>query len=303
MKGMSVWLERLRLGSKAHGAILAASLLQACSSNPTVSAGSSIEEFARSLNGKLYAFDLRGVKFRSEMSAEPVTPQRMPKGLAIALAPAQEHCKKAGGEPSLVDFIEAAPEAAEHARPNLNLPQRVLCLRNGNPVWVLDVKYVDVRVVTGIEETLRTPIWDLRMKLQTQLLSPDQYAARLKDEQAQAQAREKAAAAQKERQAALERDRQQRIKDQEAEARRIAAQWPARVSSFQANLKVGDRFQWARPPGGGGPFVGMVVRIEGALAFVQFDNLTISGQQTRYIPKVELEPFDGPTPNFRRAID
>lgn len=303
MKEMSVWLRRFQLGLKAHGAILAASLLQACSNNPTVSSGGSIEDFARNLNGKQYSFDLRGVRFRSEDSAEPVTPQRIPRGLVLGLTPAQEHCKRAGGDPSLVDVVEAAPETAPHARPNLNLPQRVLCLRNGTPVWALDIRYVDVRVVTGIEETLRTPIWDLRMKLQSQLLSPDQYAARLKDEQAQAQARDKAAAAQKERQAVLERDRQQRIKDQEAEARRIAAQWPARVAAFQTNLKVGDRFQWARPPGGGGPFVGMVVRIEGALAFVQFDNMTISGQQTRYIPKVELEPFDGPMPNFRRAID
>ncbi|MCO4095352.1 MAG: hypothetical protein HEQ37_19210 [Acidovorax sp.] len=277
--------------------------LQACSNNPTVSSGGSIEDFARNLNGKQYSFDLRGVRFRSEDSAEPVTPQRIPRGLVLGLAPAQEHCKRSGGDPSLVDVVEAAPEAAPNARPNLNLPQRVLCLRNGNPVWALDIRYVDVRVVTGIEETLRTPIWDLRMKLQTQLLSPDQYAARLKDEQAQAQAREKAAAAQKERQAALERDRQQRIKDQEAEARRTAAQWPARVAAFQTNLKVGDRFQWARPPGGGGPYVGMVVRIEGVMAFVQFDNLTISGQSTRYLPKGELEPFDGPTPAWRRVID
>jgi hypothetical protein len=47
----------------------------------------------------------------------------------------------------------------------------------------------------------------------------------------------------------------------------------------------------------------MVVRIEGVMAFVQFDNLTISGQSTRYLPKSELEPFDGPTPAWRRAID
>lgn len=293
----------MRNFNRAAGVALTILALQACSNNPTVSSGGSIEDFARNLNGKQYSFDLRGVRFRSEDSAEPVTPQRIPRGLVLGLAPAQDHCKRVGGDPSLVDVVEAAPETAAHARPNLNLPQRVLCLRNGNPVWVLDVKYVDVRVVTGIEETLRTPIWDLRMKLQTQLLSPDQYAARLKDEQAQAQAREKAAAAQKERQAALERDRQQRIKDQEAEARRSAAQWPARVAAFQTNLKVGDRFQWARAPGGGGPYVGVVVRIEGVMAFVQFDNLTISGQSTRYLPKVELEPFDGPTPNFRRSID
>jgi hypothetical protein len=295
--------EALRTFNRAASVALTILALQACSSNPTVSSGGSIEDFARNLNGAQYSFDLRGVRLRSEDSAEPVTNQRIPRGLVLGLAPAQDHCKRAGGDPSLVDFVEAAPETAAHVRPNLNLPQRVLCLRNGNPFWVLDIGYVDVRVVTGIEETLRTPIWDLRMKLQTQLLSPDQYAARLKGEQVQAQARDRAAAAQKERQAALERDRQQRVKDQAAEARRSAAQRPARVAVFQTNLKVGDRFQWARAPGGGGPYVGMVVRIEGVMAFVQFDNLTISGQSTRYLPIGELEPFDGPTPAWRRAID
>jgi hypothetical protein len=273
--------------------------LQACSNNPTVSSGGSIEDFARNLDGKQYSFDLRGVRFRAEDSAEPVTPQRIPKGLALGLAPAQDHCKRAGGEPSLVDVIEVEPQGSV----KVNLPLRVLCLRGGIPVWVLDVRYVDVRVVSGIEETLRTPIWDLRMKLQTQLLTPDQYAARLKDERAQAQARERAAAAQKERQAALEQERQQRAMAQDDQARKLAAERPARVAAFQANLKPGDRFQWARAPGGGGPYVGVVVRIEGVMAFVQFDNLTISGQSTRYLQKAELEPFDGPTPTWRRAID
>lgn len=273
--------------------------LQACSNNPTVSSGRSIEDFARNLDSKQYSFDLRGVRFRAEDSAEPVTPQRIPKGLALGLAPAQDHCKRAGGEPSLVDVIEAEPQGSV----KVNLPLRVVCLRGGIPVWVLDVRYVDVRVVSGIEETLRTPIWDLRMKLQTQLLTPDQYAARLKDEQAQTQARERAATAQKERQTALEQERQQRAMAQEAQARKLAAERPARVAAFQANLKAGDRFQWARAPGGGGPYVGVVVRIEGVMAFVQFDNLTISGQSTRYLQRAELEPFDGPTPTWRRAID
>jgi biotin carboxyl carrier protein len=169
-----------------------------------------------------------------------------------------------------------------------------MCSRNGNPAWVLDLRYVNVRVVTGIEETLRTPVWDLRMKLQTQLLSPEQYAARVKDEQAHVQAREKAAAAQKERQAALEQERQQRARAQEAEARKLVAEWPARVAAFQANLKVGDRVKWGQPLRFYDPCVGMVVRLEGGVAFIQFDNLTIGGQPTRYIPKIELGPCDGP---------
>jgi hypothetical protein len=51
-----------------------------------------------------------------------------------------------------------------------------LCLRTGTPLWVLDIRYVDVKVITGADRTLRTSIRDLWMKLQTQLLSPDQYA-------------------------------------------------------------------------------------------------------------------------------
>lgn len=267
--------------------------LQGCSTNPSVSGGGSIEEFSRALDGKRYEFDLTGQILVPSMSGVLVTAQRIPKGLTVALAPAQERCVRDGGAPSFTE-LQAAGQA--------QLPQRILCQRGKVPLWVLDIRYGNVTTKPVFDETLRKSFSYLGMTIRTQLLSADQYAARLREEEVQAQERDKAAAVQRERQAALERDRQQRIKDQEAEARRIAAQWPARVSAFQANLKVGDRFQWARPPGGGGPFVGMVVRIEGALAFVQFDNLSISGQQTRYVPRTELEPFDGPTPQGRYEI-
>jgi hypothetical protein len=69
-------------------------------------------------------------------------------------------------------------------------------------------------------------------------------------------------------------------------------------------LKPGDRFQWLRPSSGiSGPAVGMVVRVEGSLVFVQLDNLTVGGQQTRYIPMIELEPLDGQTPTARWSIN
>ena len=42
--------------------------------------------------------------------------------------------------------------------------------------------------------------------------------------------------------------------------------------------------------------------VEGTLTFVQFDNLTFAGQQTRYLPKAELEPFDGPAPQGQHGI-
>jgi len=281
--------------SRAAGvALLIILALQGCSTNPSVSGGGSIKEFSRALDGKRYEFDLTGQILVPSMSGVLVTAQRIPKGLTVALAPAQERCVRDGGEPSFVE-LQAAGQA--------QLPQRILCQRGAIPLWSLDIRYGNVTTKPVFDETLRKSFSYLGMTVRTQLLSPDEYATRLREEEALAQERDKAAAVQRDRQAALERDRQQRIKDQEAEARRIAAQWPARVAAFQANLKAGDRFQWARPPGGGGPFVGLVVRLEGTMAFVQFDNLSIAGQQTRYLPKAELEPFDGPTPNFRRLID
>ncbi len=70
------------------------------------------------------------------------------------------------------------------------------------------------------------------------------------------------------------------------------------LKRFQKSLKPGDRIQWrtANVPMKG---VGMVIRIDGELAFIQFDNLTFSGQPVRYIKKSELEPFDGNMPNAR----
>lgn len=273
--------------------------LQGCSTNPSVSGGGSIEEFALSLNGKRYEFDQTG-NFQAKgmhhsRSGLLVTPQQIPAGLTLALAPAQEHCQRGGGTPSFAKLLASERDA--------QLPQRILCLRNGAPLWALEVQYVDL--VLKYSPSQRPA--ELEMTLRTQLLSPEQSAAQLQEEQAQeqAQARAKdiAAAARREQWHAANKVNQQLANDQAAEARRIAAQWQVTVAAFQANLKAGDRFQWARPPGGGGPFVGMVVRLEGAMAFVQFDNLTISGQSTRYLPRTELEPFDGPTPNFRRAIE
>lgn len=280
MKGVSVCLRRFRLSRRAPGAILAASLLQACSSNPTVSAGGSIDEFSRALDSKRYEFDLTGQIMVPSVSGVLVTAQRIPKGLTVALAPAQERCVRDGGEPSFTE-LQAAGQA--------QLPQRVLCQRGAVPLWVLDVRYSNVTTKSVFDETLRKTFVYLGMTMGTQLLSADQYAVRLREEKIQTQERDKAAAAQRERQAAL---RQQQIKDEQAEARRVAVQRSARKAAFQANLKGGDRFQWTVIGAFDSPFKGLVVRIEGALAFVQFDSLTISGQNTRYLPKIELEPVE-----------
>jgi len=47
---------------------------------------------------------------------------------------------------------------------------------------------------------------------------------------------------------------------------------------------------------------GMVIRIEGKLAFVQFENVTFVGQNSRYIPIEELEAREEYTSSARYTI-
>lgn len=280
MRGLSVWLPRITRIRRMSAAFVAVGLLQACSINPSVPGGSTPEDFARAVNGKRYQFDMTGRVWVPSMAGRPVSPDRIPEGLMVALEPAGEHCRRSGGTPRFTAL------AATDYR--VQLPQRILCLRGTTPLWSLELRYLDTEL---------TPSAYLATTLRAQLHSADQYATTLKDEEARAQAQENADATKKERQATAEQERQRRIREQEAA-------WPARVTAFRANLKAGDRFEWTQPPGGGGPIVGVVVRVEGPLlVFVQFDNLTIAGQQTRYVPRTELVPFDGPTPNMRRTID
>ena len=288
--------------SRMSGVVLLAIFtLQGCSTNPAVPGGGSIQDFARGHDGQRYSFDLAGRVFTPSMSGELVTGQRIPKGLLVALAPAQERCARDGGESSFTDLQTAGRAQFSQIQPAVQaqLPRRMLCLRGDAQLWALEMQYGDVSTAPVVDPTLGTRLY-LSMRIRMQLVTADQFAARLRNEVAQAQERDKAAAAQRERQPALEQERQQRINDREAEAQRVAA----RVAEFRARLKAGDRFKWASPPSTawGGPFVGIVVRVEGALAFVQFENLTIGGQQTRYVARDQLDPFDGPTPQGRYEI-
>ena len=171
-------------------------------------------------------------------------------------------------------------------------------------LWALDLTYRDLSKVPEADAAGRKTLLFLNITTRTHLLLADELSARLREEQAQGIARDQAAAVERERQAVLGGERQRSEREMYAEAQLLAALWPTRVAEFRAHLKPGDRFKWASPPSAawGGPFVGLVVRVEGALAFVQFENLTIAGQQTRYISRDQLEPYDGPAPQGRYEI-
>jgi hypothetical protein len=229
------------------------------------------------------------------MSGALVTSQRIPKGLLVALAPAQAHCASAGGEPHF-PLTEEAPNSAY-------VPTRMVCLKQGRPLWVLDLTYPEMRLVSGEGVPGAAPLSYLRLQTHAQLMTADEFAAKLRDEEASARDRERTAVFQREREQTAERHRREASLRQQAAEQRAAAEWPARVAQFQANLKPGDRFRWTAPPGISGDVVGMVVRVEADLVFVQFDNLTIGAQATRYIPRNQLEPFQGRTPTGTYRIE
>ena len=179
----------------------------------------------------------------------------------------------------------------------------VVCQRGSTPIWALGLTYDKAQGNFRNDAAGKPVLLLFKSTLRTKVLSAEQAEGVLQAEKLQVEMQRLADTRRLEREATLEREGQQRITDKEVEAKRVAAQWPAKVAAFQARLKVGDRFKWGRAPIWGGPFVGMVVRVEGTLAFVQFDNLTFAGQQTRYLPKAELEPFEGPTPAGSGSIN
>ncbi|MEP7297860.1 MAG: hypothetical protein ABI702_16875 [Burkholderiales bacterium] len=280
--------------------LLTSIILLGCSTNPSIQQGASIQDFASSLNGKRFSFEMTGSLWVPAMSGVLVTAQRIPKGLLAALAPAGEHCVRQAGEIAMTKM-----QAVElHPQFHPQLPRRALCERRGEPLWALDLQYGGLSMVAGEGAGGAKNLLYLNMTTGAQYLSSERLAERLQDEQLQARAVAQAAAARQAHELALEQERQRLARDKELDAARTAAQWPARVAAFRANLKAGDRFKWTSPPSGawGGPFVGVVVRVDTAITLVQFDNLTIGGQQTRYILRDQLEPFDGPVPAGRFEI-
>ena len=261
--------------------------LAACSTNPRIAAGNSIQDFARALNGSKFDFDLSGRIKVPAMSGALVTAQRIPEGLLVALAPAKEHCARAGGALTFTKLQNTG---------RANLPGRIECGTVSGLAWAVDLTYFDLAMVAGEDAMGRKSLTYLNFLLRTEYLSAGDAARRTATEQAQVNARATADAELQERQA---RD----AAVVAAEADRRAAEWPGRVAAFRTAMKSGDRCEW-KPARSVpvGPLVGVVVRTEGAMAYVQFENAVIAGQTARYVPKAELVPFDRPTPAARFEI-
>lgn len=254
-----------------------------------VPGGDSIEDFARRLNGQLYKFDLAGEDAAPGMSGVPTTGLRIPAGVLRVLAPADEQCKRDGGTrefSKLLDVDEALPD--EPASWEAFLPQRIICRRGANPVWVLDLRYDNLGTRRlGDPANRRTYVY-LGMLMRSELLSPAAFEARLQVEVADAQA----TADDRDRRALRRQAEAERVRRSAAEAQTRVVDRLARMSAFQLRLKVGDRFLWAGPASGATPRVGTVLVLEGNRAFVRIENPGSSEPETRYLPKAELEPVE-----------
>lgn len=259
----------------------------ACSTNPRIPSGGSIQDFAKALSGAQFTFDLSGKILVPSMSGALMTAQRIPEGMLTALAPARQHCARDGGELSFTRLQDTG---------RANLPNRMECRVNTASLWAVDLAYQQVRTVPGEDAMGRMTLSYLKFTVQSEYVTNQELVVRSQAERQRADARARADAARSEQLA-----RETAIKATEAERR--ATEWPARVEAFRANLRSGDRCEWKpSAPVAAGPLVGVVVRIEGAMAYVQFENLVVSGQTARYVPKIELVPYDSKPPAFRFEI-
>jgi hypothetical protein len=262
-------------------------LLAACSTNPNIQAGGSIQDFSRALKGAQLSFDLSGHIMVPAMSGALMTPQRIPEGMLKALEPAHQHCKRDGGELTFTKLRNAG---------RANLPARLECRNAQSSLWAVDLTYQQLRTVPGEDAMGRKTLTYLMFTLGSEYLSKQDLSVRIQAEQQQEDARARADTERREQTA-----RSAAIKAADEERR--VAEWPARVAAFRASMKSGDRCEW-RPSNlpVSGPIVGLVVRTEGAMAYVQFQNLVIGGQAARYVPKGELVPFDRDPPPVRFEI-
>jgi hypothetical protein len=239
-------------------------LIVGCASNPPLVLAPTAAEQVQHIDGKEYNFNLSGGVARQISGAsDPVMGY---VGLAYALQPFAELCNSAGGRPFVEDKTLAGP--------NL-VPTRIRCSSGAGTLWQLVIQYDNVRVkrLTNIGES--TWLW----------LTP-----RIRYQNAEHVEEQRRIAVAEKNQARAMAAEMERI---EAPRRaREAAELEARVDNFRRTLKSGDLFSWIEPTRRIQAY-GTVVRFEGEMVFVQFENLRIGGGNTRYLRRSELLPWDG----------
>jgi hypothetical protein len=195
--------------------------------------------------------------------------------LRDAYAPALKNCAACAGTLRIMSqrsFSKTGP----------NLPARLHCLAQDRTVWELNAQYVEKHILDINSRRIASLIPQVNLVVPADSVSqPAKRDANLKTElRAKEKERTKAGA--------------ERTEKLLAESRQKASKSEV-LENFRKNLKAGDRVQW-KTSDMRGKTVGIVARVEGDLALVQFDNPSFTGQSLRYFKRSQLEPVDGNLP-------
>jgi hypothetical protein len=232
------------------------SVLLGCASNPTVDPNISTEDYCRSMHGKTYNFLLKrkGEMVLNEAVSGVPNDDFGLNGLKYNYKPLISNCEKEGG-------ILTASDNQSFA--GVTLPTVLNCSAAQKVLW-------------GVKLNFSNPSKQYLQFNQTNwfyiTLSPIFYTG------------EQLAAEQNAKKNFTEK--LIKIKeDQEAARENSAVAW-------RKTLKSGSTVEWS-VPNRSFIAIGKVIKIEGEMVFVQFDNLKIGGGFTRFIHIKELYPESG----------
>ncbi|MDR7271408.1 hypothetical protein J2X20_004076 [Pelomonas saccharophila] len=225
--------------------------------NPPPPVVDSAPQFAQQLAGKRYGFYVGPQKQAPIESGRPDEDYGY-EGLRAVFQPLASVCARERG------VVAVATTRVNGQK----LPSAVTCEAPQGALWGVTVRYSPLDL-----DTAKNGGWAW-LTLRTQFVAAADLAA----------AREQA---ETRRQAEAEAQRRDDLARREARERYLAALEP-----FRAGLKPATRVKWREPTSG---FIGtgLVVRVDGELVQVQFDNLLFGADSVRHVRRAELEPWDG----------
>lgn len=255
------------------------SMLAGCASNAAIESNQSIAQFVAHFSGKELRLHSPASLSDSLAGDSTLSGARDTEfgyaGLRDAYAPAHKNCAASAGMLRIASqrsFSKAGPD----------LPVRLRCIGQDKTVWELNVQYVEKHILDANARriVLLVPQANLVAPID-RTTPPAKREAHLKTElQVKEKERTKAGAERAEKMFAgpVQRTSKSGV-----------------VANFRKNLKAGDRVQW-KASDMRGKMVGIVARVDGDLALVQFDNPSFTGQSLRYFKRSQLEPIDGTLP-------
>jgi hypothetical protein len=255
------------------------SVLTGCASDVAVENEQSIAQFVTDFSGKELRLHSPASPTDSLAGDSTLSDTRDAEfgyaGLRDAYAAAQKICGAAAGTLRIAGqraFSKAAP----------NLPTRLRCFAQNKTVWELNVQYVEKHILDTSSRRIVSLVPQANLSVPGDGASrPAKREASLKTE-LQVNEKERAKAAPERTEKILAEPVQKTSKS-------------GVVENFRKNLKAGDWVQW-KTNDMHGKTVGIVARVEGDLALVQFDNPSFTGQSLRYFKRSQLKPVDGTLP-------